>query len=120
MIINLIFKGGDILALEAINKIQQAEATAHNIIEKAVEDSKIILSDAQIKANTEYEKIIDEAMLKAKKMKDDALIQGEEDSKPTIIKGEQEMNQILNTSQPKVDLAVNLVIERIVKFDGNS
>ncbi|HBL06534.1 MAG TPA: ATPase, partial [Clostridium sp.] len=42
------------MALEAISKIQQAESTAKNILDKAVENSKQIISDAQVKGNEEY------------------------------------------------------------------
>ncbi|MEW8993563.1 ATPase [Clostridium sp.] len=108
------------MALEAINKIQQAESTAKDILDKAVENSKQIISDAQTKGNEEYRTIIENAMKKAKKMKDDAQTKGNEDSQPTMAKGEEEVNKIINTSKEKIDLAVNLVIERIVKFNGNS
>ncbi|HBL05490.1 MAG TPA: ATPase, partial [Clostridium sp.] len=32
----------------------------------------------------------------------------------------EEVKNIINTSKEKIDLAINLVIERIVKFNGNS
>lgn len=108
------------MALEAISKIQQSEATAKGILDKAVENSKRIISEAQIKGNEEYNAIIEDAMEKAKKMKASALNQGNEHSQPTIAKGEHEVEKIINTSKEKINLAVNLVIERIVKFNGNS
>jgi len=108
------------LALEAINKIQEAETNANTIIEKALETSKEIISNAQIQGDKEYNNIIEATMLKAKQMKEDALIQGKEDSQPFIIDGEKEVDKVLNIHQSKIDLAVSLVIERIVKFNGNS
>jgi len=108
------------LALEAISKIQQAEATAKDILDKAVENSKQIVSDAQAKGNEEYNAIIEAAIEKAKQMKADALNEGNENSQPAMAKGEEEVKNIVNTSKEKIDLAVNLVIERIVKFNGNS
>lgn len=108
------------MALEAINKIQQAEATAKDILDKAVENSKQIVSDAQTKGNEEYNAIIEAAIEKSKQMKAYALNEGNENSQPAMAKGEAEMKNIVNTSKEKIDLAVNLVIERIVKFNGNS
>ncbi|MEG1255652.1 V-type ATP synthase subunit H [Clostridium sp.] len=108
------------MALEAINKIQEAETNANTIIEKAVEVSKEIINTALIEGDKEYNTIIEDAMLKAKQMKENALIQGKEDSQPFIIHGEKEVDKVLNTPQSKIDLAVSLVIERIVKFNGNS
>ncbi|WP_150845505.1 MULTISPECIES: ATP synthase F0 subunit B [unclassified Clostridium] len=108
------------MALEAISKIQQAESTAKDILDKAVENSKQIISDAQAKGNEEYHAIIEDATEKAKKMKEDALNKGNEESQPTLAKGDDEVKNIINTSKEKIDLAINLVIERIVKFNGNS
>ncbi len=102
------------MALEAISKIQQAESTAKDILDKAVENSKQIISDAQAKGNEEYHAIIEDATEKAKKMKEN------EESQPTLAKGDDEVKNIINTSKEKIDLAINLVIERIVKFNGNS
>lgn len=108
------------MALEAINKIQQAETTARDIIDKAVENSKQIVSEAQTKGSEEFNAIINAAMEKAKQMKADALTEGNENSKPAMAKGEEEVKKIISTSKEKINLAVNLVIERIVKFNGNS
>jgi len=116
----LYFKGGDILALEAISKIQEAEATAKDIIDKAVIASKEILSNAQDKAVKEYDHIITNASIEAKKMKDNALIQGKENSQPTILKGDADVEAIMNIPKEKIESAVSLVIGRIVKFNGNS
>lgn len=108
------------MALEAINKIQEAEAFAKNIIDKAVMESKEILSAAEQRAVKEYDGIIEEASKKSKELKDKALNDGIENSKPVILQGDVDVNSILNTSEEKIDSAVNLVIGRIVKFNGNS
>ena len=49
-----------------------------------------------------------------------AISEGNEKAKPIISKGESEAKEILNISKSKKDSAVNLVIERIVKVNGNS
>lgn len=108
------------MALEAINKIQQAETTAKDIIDKAVESSKQIVSEAQTKGSEEFNAIINAALEKAKQMKADALTEGDENSQPALAKGEEEVKMIISTPKGKIDLATNLVIERIVKFNGNS
>ena len=108
------------MALEAINKIQEAEVAAKNIIDRAVIESKEILSAAQNKAAYEYEQIIEEASKKSKEMKENAQNEGIENSKPVLLQGDADVNSILNTSEEKIDSAVNLVIGRIVKFNGNS
>lgn len=108
------------MALEAINKIQEAEAFAKNIIDKAVRESKEILSAAEQRAVKEYDRIIEEASKRSKELKDKALNEGIESSKPVIVQGDVDVKAILNTSEETIDSAINLVIGRIVKFNGNS
>ena len=119
--VNLSFaKGGDILAQEAINKIQEAEAVAAKTVSDAMEESKKIINSAQSKAVEEFNSIISLANKNAKLMKDEAQRQGEEEAKPSLTKGDKDVEVILNTSKEKIDSAVSLVIGRIVKFNGNS
>ncbi|MDR0880167.1 MAG: ATPase [Clostridioides sp.] len=108
------------MAVEALEKIQQAESNAKSIVDDAMDQSRKILSQAETKANQEYQKIVDQAKEEAVGIRNDATNRGNLQSQPIIAKGEKEVEAILSTSGEKIDQAVKLVIERIVKFNGNS
>lgn len=115
-----IYKGGDILAQDAIRKIQEAEARAAKTIEEAMEESKKIVGGAQEEALAEYDSIIAKANSKARAMKEEAQKKGEDEASPVLTRGEEDVKAIQNTSKEKINSAVSLVIGRIVKFNGNS
>lgn len=116
----MIVKGGEILALEGIKEIKKAEDYADSIIAKAQAESKEILKNADAQATREKAKIIDDANSEAKKILEDAARNAKEEAAPILEKGKKQTEELLNISQDKISSAVNLVIERIVKFNGNS
>ena len=80
-------KGGEILALEAINEIKKAEDKAEELIQEATAKAKEILKVANIQAEDEYNKIVESANLKKsetiKKAEDD----GNSEAAPILSKG---------------------------------
>ena len=50
----------------------------------------------------------------------DAIDAGNKEAEPILLKGKKDAEDIYNISEDKLDNAVKLVIERIVKIHGNS
>jgi V/A-type H+-transporting ATPase subunit G/H len=113
-------KGGDILALDVINSLIEAETKADLIISEAEAKKKDIIKAAEQRANEEYSRIITEANSEAKGIIDDAVLDVQKEVEPIKERGKQEEETILNLSYDKLNKAVDMVIERIVKTNGNS
>jgi len=116
----MLLKGGDILAKEAIIKIEEAEKIAEENVEKAFSISNDLLKNAEAEAEKVYDLIIEETKKKVHFISDEATKEGKMQAEPILIACEKEVIDINNISQDKFELAVNMVIERIVKFNGNS
>ncbi|MBU3108371.1 ATPase [Clostridium gasigenes] len=108
------------MALEAINEIKIAEAKAEELILEAKAKAREIVQSATLQSEGEYNKILEVAKASKDKLIDDAIKQGENDAEPILIKGNKEVDDINNMSQEKKDMAIKLVVERIVKIHGNS
>lgn len=106
--------------MDAINKIKEAENTAAIILEKSMEDSKNIIKHAEVKGESQYNSLLNEAEKMAKAIKEKALLEGKDKADPILKLGHEQINKIINIEQDKFNSAVNLVIERIVNFNGNS
>ena len=113
-------KGGDILALEAITQIKNVEAEADNIIKDATVKAKQILQQANEDAESQYEKAIVAAKEKCNSIIEKAIAEGQSKAEPILKQGEKDSQDIYNISTEKKMSAVKLVIERIVKVNGNS
>lgn len=106
--------------MDAINKIKEAECNASAILEKTIEDSKNIIKNAELKGENQYGTLISKAEEDTKLIKERALLEGNIKAEPILKIGEEQINKIINIQEDKFNLAVNLVIERIVNFNGNS
>lgn len=113
-------KGGDILALEAITQIKNVEAEADNIIKDATVKAKQRLQQANEDAESQYEKAIVAAKEKCNSIIEKAIAEGQSKAEPILKQGEKDSQDIYNISTEKKMSAVKLVIERIVKVNGNS
>lgn len=108
------------MALEGIKEIKKAEDYAASVIAKAQADSKEVLKNAYAQAVNEKAEMINGANTEAKKILDDAAKNAEKEAAPILEKGEKEVQELLKIPEDKFSGAVNLVVERIVKFNGNS
>ncbi len=113
-------KGGDILALEAIKSIKDAETKAVAIISEAISGGKDTLRKSEIEADGQYEKVLKAAREETKKIIENAKEDGKTKSIPIIETGKIEVMNILNLEPERFDRAVSIVFERIVKNNGNS
>ena len=108
------------MAIEAIKQIKTAEDEATNIVKAAYQKSKEIIKDAEVYARENYKLKIEEASIKGKEIVGTAICEVQNEINPIIESGKKEIDAILNVSEEKLDIAVNLVIERIVSQYGNS
>ena len=113
-------KGGDILALEAIEAIKKSEANAKQLINDANNEAREIISKAKEDAQKQYEDVLAKAKEKTNKLINDAVNIGNKEAEPILAKGKKDAEDILNISDDKKNNAVKLVVERIVKIHGNS
>jgi V/A-type H+-transporting ATPase subunit G/H len=113
-------QGGDILAQDAIKEIKSAEEEANKIIDNAKLESREIIKKAEESALKEYKDIINKSSLEAKKIMDEVENKANGEAELIFDKGKKEADAILNVSNDLLDKAVNFVVERIVKFNGNS
>ena len=108
------------MALEAIKSIKAAEEKATLIINKAISDSKDILKESEIEAENQYKKVLSAAREETKKIIENAKEEGKKTSEPISENGKLEVQGIFNLEREKFNKAVNTVVERIVKNNGNS
>ncbi|MBS6601319.1 MAG: ATPase [Clostridium sp.] len=108
------------MALEAITQIKNVEAEADNIIKDATVKAKQILQQANEDAESQYEKAIVAAKEKCNSIIEKAIAEGQSKAEPILKQGEKDSQDIYNISTEKKMSAVKLVIERIVKVNGNS
>ncbi|WP_291632421.1 ATPase [Clostridium sp.] len=108
------------MALEAIKSIKDAEKQAADIISMAISSSKEILKKSEIEAQSQYKTVLDAAREENKKSIENAKEEGRVKSEPIFATGKIEVTSILNLEGEKFDRAVNIVVERIVRNNGNS
>jgi V/A-type H+-transporting ATPase subunit G/H len=113
-------KRGDILAIEVVNEIKNAEAKAEDIIKSANLKSKEMINNAMISGQEQYNKIIEQSKSEGEAVLKKATEEALKDSEPISIRGIDEINIINNLDQNKRGSAVKLIIERIVNIHGNS
>ncbi|MBU3189440.1 ATPase [Clostridium bowmanii] len=108
------------MALEAIKSIKNAEQQATENINKAIEGSKDILKKSEIESVGQYKKVLDAAKEEIKKIIESAKEEGRINSEPILEQGKADIDNILNLDSERFHRAVNKVVERIVKNNGNS
>lgn len=106
--------------MEAIQKIKQAEEKGEEIVAKAKSEAKDLIKEVTKEAALKYENIIKEGKEEAQSLIKKAEDEGRKVAEPILEKGKSEKEAILNMNSIKLDKAVNLIYERIVKSHGNS
>ncbi|SHJ85398.1 V/A-type H+-transporting ATPase subunit G/H [Clostridium amylolyticum] len=108
------------MALEAINEIRKAEEEADLLIKNAQEESREIIKQGNLKAEMSYDEIIKSAKSQSDNYFKKAETEGNLASEPILKLGREETEELLNVSQEKLQQAVKLVVERIVKNYGHN
>ena len=108
------------MAIEAIKEIRKVEMQADEMIKKSHEQSKKIISDATNEGEKRYNEIISEAKSVAQEIMNNAEEAGKKEAKIILSEGKGKCAEVSDLTSDKINDAVNLVIERIVKTNGNS
>lgn len=108
------------MAMDAIQVVKEAEEKAREIIDTTSAAAKKAAEEAVIKAEKEFQDIIENAESKAKLIGLKAIEEGENIAKPILGKGQSEAEALRNMDSLKLERVVDIIIERIVKTDGNS
>lgn len=108
------------MAMDAIQVVKEAEEKAREIIDTTSAAAKKAAEEAVIKAEKEFQDIIENAESKAKLIGLKAIEEGENIAKPILEKGQSEAEALRNMDSLKLERVVDIIIERIVKTDGNS
>lgn len=108
------------MSIEIIKVIKEAESKAENIKKEALQGAKQIITDANIEAS----RILDEARQVAEARTKDVLNMAESEGQllydEIISKASKECENILNIADKNMDDAASIIVERIVKANGNS
>ncbi len=108
------------MAMDAIQVVKEAEEKAREILDSTTAAAKRAAEEAVKKADEEYHRILTQAESEAEMIKNRAIEEGEAIAKPILEKGQSEAEAIRGIDSVKLDRIVDIIIERIVKTDGNS
>lgn len=108
------------MSIEILKLIKEAEDKAESTKKEAVQQSKQIAANANVEAS----RILDEAKAKAESNKLDIIKGAESEAQliyDKIIKeAEIKCKDILKNTEANMNDAVSIILERIVKTNGNS
>ena len=108
------------MATETILAVKKAEETAKEILEQVAQYSRKTLDESFRKAEEEYKNIISDANNQAELIKKTAVNEGEAIAKPILEKGKAEAETLGKFEEKRLKEVANIIIERVVKKNGNS
>lgn len=108
------------MARDAIEAVKEAEEKSRMILQEANQASRDSRREAELTADSKYAEILEEAEKESKALKEEALKEGEKTSIPLIENGMKEAGQFIALTDTELELAANIIIERIVNANGNS
>ena len=108
------------MTLDIIKAVRKAEQDAEKVIEDSIFRSRDIISNAE----KDKHKILENALKEGEKEAADIMNGMESDAQREVekiyVRAEEEGEVIKKVSNPKIDSAVDFVIEKVVKSHGNS
>ena len=111
--------GGERMAKEALEKVRQAEEKAREITKEASQKSRDIRRDAEARADERYKEIMNMAARETEALREKARLEGEQEAKPILESGKAKAGELSALDDKVLEDAVNIILERIVKADGN-
>lgn len=108
------------LSVELIKEIKETEQAAEEMVKTAIQKSKEVLKEAQAKGNLIVQQAINQEIDISRQSIEKAETDAKKDSEIKLQKNKQECDSIKENALKKIDDAVNMVMERIVKFNGDS
>ena len=114
-----LMNGGDRMAKEALDKVREAEEKARELTQEAAQKARDIRRDAEMLADREYKEIMAKGMKESEILKEIAVKEGETLAAPILLSGKKKAEELGSMEAKDLGDAVNIIIERIVKADGN-
>ncbi len=108
------------MAKDAIEAIRNAEAEARTLLQNAKDTSIELKNETEVLAEDKFNEILEEAREKAKQLKEASVKEGEALAAPILQEGKKESEALLAMKDEDLEVAVNIIIERIVNTNGNS
>lgn len=108
------------MALEAVKEILCKEEEGENVVKAAKEEARIKVLKAKKEAETSISEARNEALVEKNKTIEDYENAAREQVAKNREKYELKINAVKASSYEKLDKAVTLIVERIVKNHGNS
>lgn len=109
----------DANTLIAFETIKEAEERATQIKNEAMKTANQLMKGAEVEAENEYKRIIMEGKQQAEEVKQQAVVKGEKEAEPIIEQGLDKVREIRNLPDAKRNTATKIIMERIVKTNGN-
>lgn len=103
------------MAREAIEQVKKAEDEGRKIIEQARNAAKTTVQDGEVYSKERYRQIISDSKIEAENLMEKSKREAQGKAEPLIQKGKEQADSIRNFENSKIETAVNIVIERIVK-----
>jgi len=111
--------GGERMAKEALEKVRQAEEKAREITKEASQKARDIRREAEARADERYKEIMNMAANETEVLREKARLEGEQEAKPILENGKVKAEELSALDGKVLEDAVNIILERIVKADGN-
>lgn len=109
-----------VMSLEIIKSIKQAEQEAERVVEASIIRARDIVSDAEKQRQT----ILGNALKEAKQESDEIMKKSEakaqEEVQKILKRTEEEIQLLKKETEPKINRAIDFIIEKVVKVNGNS
>jgi len=107
------------MAKEALDAVKEAEDIARDIMAESVQKARDIRRNAEGEAERKFKEILSDASKEADLLKAKAKAEGDGIARPILEKGKQEASRLESLESKNLGDAVNIIIERIVKANGN-
>lgn len=114
-----LMNGGDRMAKEALDKVREAEQKARDLTAEAGQKARDIRRDAEMLAERKFKEIMAMGLKESEVLKEKAKLEGEALAKPILDGGMAKAKKLESLEGEDLSDAVNIIIERIVKANGN-
>lgn len=108
------------MTTDIIKEIKEAERTAEEKIKAAQQEAKDLLLSAEEEAEKIIKAAEDQELLKSKKKLEAAEKEAQKEADNKRKQNDEICQELKRKAAEKMEDAVNLVVERIVKMNGNS
>ncbi|MBR0575822.1 ATPase [Proteiniclasticum sp. BAD-10] len=107
------------MAKDALDAVREAEDEARTLMAEAAQHAREEKREAETLAEAKAKEIMSQAQKEADLLKEKAKTLGDELAKPILEKGATQAQKLEALGREDLKDAVNIIVERIVKSNGN-